>query len=177
MAVDMVATVRAEQFAAPTPCVEWDVRALINHMASGNLRVAAMISGDPGPDPDSDVLGDHPLEAFRDSVQRICAAFDGEGMVEQTFTTAFGEGSGRLLIALRISELTLHMWDLAAATGQPRGLDPEVVAFADAAFRTRPIPRGDESPIGPEKPVPPSATPADRLAAFAGRNVPNTWPL
>ena len=73
---------------------------------------------------------------------------------------------------MRVSELTLHIWDLAAATGQSRNLDPELVAVADRILRAGSVPRGGESPIGPEQPAPADATAADRLAAFAGRAVP-----
>lgn len=172
MAADVIARIGPEQLSDPTPCTEWDVRAVINHMANGNLRVAAMVTGGSGPDRSEDVLGDDPPTAFRDSLDRLCAAFDRKGVLEQAFPTPFGEGPGRLLVAMRVSELTIHTWDLAAATGQLRDLDPELVVFTDSAFRARPIPRGGESPIGPEQPAPSGAMAADRLAAFAGRKVP-----
>ena len=72
---------------------------------------------------------------------------------------------------MRITELTIHAWDIAAATGQPRDLDPELVGFADGFLRSRPIPRDVNGPFAPEQPAPAGAGDADRLAAFAGRPV------
>jgi uncharacterized protein (TIGR03086 family) len=172
MAADVIAKIPAERLGDPTPCTEWDVRAVINHMANGNLRIAGLVTGGPRPDRGEDVLGDDPLAAFRDSLDRVSAAFDRDGVLEQTFTMPFGEGPGARLVTVRTCDLTIHTWDLAAATGQPRDLDPGLVAFADQAFRAAPVPRGGPSPFGPEQPAPDGATPADQMAAYFGRKVP-----
>ncbi len=77
-----------------------------------------------------------------------------------------------MLVALRITELTIHTWDVATATGQPRRLDQGLVACTDGFLRSWPIPRGINGPFAPEQPAPAGATDAVRLAAFAGRLVP-----
>jgi uncharacterized protein (TIGR03086 family) len=172
MAADVISRIPADRLGDPTSCTEWDVRALINHMVNGNLRFVALVTGQPGPERGEDGLGDDPLAAFRDSHSQLSAAFGREGVLEQTFPTPFGEGPGAQLVTMRICELTMHTWDLAAATGQPRDLDPELVAFADKAFRARPIPRGGQSPFGPEQPAPEGASAPDQMAAYFGRMVP-----
>jgi uncharacterized protein (TIGR03086 family) len=172
MTADVIACVRPDQLGNATPCTEWDVRALISHIVGGNLRFAAMVVGEHGPGSDEGVLGGEPLAGFLDSFGGLCAAFDREGFLEEVFSTPLGEGPGELLVALRITELTIHTWDVAAATGQRRHLDPGLVAFTDGVLRSRPIPRGINGPFAPEQPAPAGATDADRLAAFAGRPVP-----
>jgi uncharacterized protein (TIGR03086 family) len=172
MAADVISRISPDRLADPTACTEWDVRALINHMVNGNLRFVALVTGQPGPEPGEDGLGDDPLAAFQDSHGQLSAAFDREGVLEQTFPTPFGEGPGAQLVTMRTCELTMHTWDLAAATGQPRDLDPGLVAFTDKAFRARPIPRGGQSPFGPEQPAPEGASAPDQLAAYFGRTVP-----
>ena len=171
MASDVIACVRPAQLAHATPCTEWDVRALINHVVGGNLRFAAMVTGEPAPGGD-DVLGGDPLASFRDSFGRLCEAFDRPDFLGQVFPTPLGEGPGTLLVELRVVELTVHTWDVAAAIGRPRDLDPELVAFVAGVLRSRPIPRGVNGPFAAEQPSPPGAADADRLAAFAGRVVP-----
>jgi uncharacterized protein (TIGR03086 family) len=172
MAYSVISHISPDQLADPTPCTEWDVRALINHLVDGNLRFVAMVTGEPGPAHDQDKLEHDHLAAFEDSFNQLCTAFDREGMLEQTFPTPFGEGPGALLVTMRVGELTIHSWDLAAATGQPRDLDSDLVAFADKAMRSRPIPRGGQSPFAEELSSPESATAADQLAAYVGRRVP-----
>jgi uncharacterized protein (TIGR03086 family) len=172
MASAVIACVRPDQLAHATPCTEWDVRALIDHVVDGNLGFAAMVAGEPGPDGGDDVLGVDPLASFQNSFSRLCEAFDRPGFLEQAFPTPLGEEPGALLVGMRVVELTIHTWDVAAAIGRPRDLDRELVGFAGSVLRSRPIPRGVGGPFAPERPSPPGAADADRLAAFAGRIVP-----
>jgi uncharacterized protein (TIGR03086 family) len=172
MASDVIACLRLDQIEHATPCTEWDVRALIDHVVGGNLRFAAMVAGEPGPDDGEDVLGGGPLASFQNSFSRLCEAFDRPGFLGQAFPTPLGEGPGALLVEMRVVELTIHTWDVAVAIGWPRDLDPELVGFAGSVLRSRPIPREAGGPFAPEQPSPPGATDADRLAAFAGRIVP-----
>ncbi len=37
--------VRADQWSLPTPCSEWDVRQLVNHMVRGNLNYVGLLHG------------------------------------------------------------------------------------------------------------------------------------
>jgi uncharacterized protein (TIGR03086 family) len=172
MAAQLIDKTTPEQLGLPTPCSEWDVRALINHITSGNLRFIGVLGGPPGPAPGEDVLGDDPAAAFRSSFTKLAAAFDEDGVLERTVQTPLGEGPGVLLLTIRITELTTHSWDIAVATGQPRDLDPALIEFAAAALRASNLPRGEGGPFGPEQPVPDDAPAADRLAALAGRTLP-----
>ncbi len=168
------------QLGLPTPCSQWDVRALINHIVNGQLRFTAVLKSEPGPERGDDVLGADPAADFRSSFAGLSAIFDEDGFLERTVPTPFGEAQGARLVAMRATELTLHGWDLAAATGQSRLFDPELVAFASATFRAQPVPRADGGPFGPEQVVPELATDADLLAAHAGRAVPavkRVWQL
>ena len=60
VAAGLISGVSPAQLGNPSPCTEWSVRDLINHMANGNLRVVALVSGEPGPDRGEDVLGADP---------------------------------------------------------------------------------------------------------------------
>jgi uncharacterized protein (TIGR03086 family) len=171
-AEQIIAGIPPGRLAGPTPCTGWDVRDVINHMANGNRRFAASITGTAGPGRGDDVLGGDPLAGFRDSLAAVLAAFGGEGVLQRIYPSPFGDLPGAALALLRAAELTVHAWDLAAATGQPRALDPEVVAAADQMLRSRPLARGSGAPFGEERSAPPGASPADRLAAYAGRAVP-----
>jgi uncharacterized protein (TIGR03086 family) len=147
------------------------VRALISHLAGGSRGFTAMVAGKHGSEQEQDGPGGDPVAGFLDAFSGLCAAFDREGFLEQVFPTPLGEGPGGLLVAMRITELTIHAWDIAAATGQPRDLDPELVGFADGFLRSIPIPRDVNGPFAPEQPAPAGAGDSDRLAAFAGRPV------
>jgi len=171
-AEEIIARIPAGRLADPTPCTGWNVRDVINHMTNGNLRFAASITGAEGPDRGDDVLGGDPFAGFRGSLAAVLAAFAAEGALQRAYPSPFGELPGAALAMLRTAELTVHAWDLAAATGQPRDFDPGVVAAAEQMLRSRPLTRGRSAPFGHEQPAPAGASAADRLAAYAGRAVP-----
>lgn len=168
----VIGKISPSQHGLPTPCTEWDVSAVINHVVNAQIRVAAMLKGQPGPESGDAVLGPDPSAGFRSSFATLSAAFDEPGFLERRVPTPFGEVPGSQLVGLRTAELTLHAWDLAAATGQSRVFDSGLVGFASAVMHAQPIPRSSGAPFGPQQKVPAIATDADVLAAFAGRIVP-----
>ncbi len=79
------------QLGLPTPCSQWDVRALINHIVNGQLRFTAVLKSEPGPERGDDVLGADPAADFRSSFAGLSAIFDEDGFLERTVPTPFGE--------------------------------------------------------------------------------------
>jgi uncharacterized protein (TIGR03086 family) len=73
----VIAGVRQGQWAAPTPCQGWNVRALVNHVVSGNLWAAELAAGatisEVGDHLDGDVLGADPLGAYDASAKAAAA--------------------------------------------------------------------------------------------------------
>ena len=167
----VISTIKAEQFADPTPCTEWTVRDLVNHLVTGNMLFRALVLGDPPPERAADHLGDDPAAAWRASLDQLRQAFTGEGVLEREFTSPIGERPGRVLLGMRVNEMVVHSWDLARATGQSTDIDPPLAGACLAAFQSAPLPRGERSLFGAETPVPAGATAADRLAAYVGRTV------
>jgi uncharacterized protein (TIGR03086 family) len=80
--------VRPEQWTAPTPCTEWDVRHLVNHMTRGNLNYIALLDGGSAADfirlRDEDALGGDPVGAYTRSVRECAAAFGRPGALRRT---------------------------------------------------------------------------------------------
>ncbi len=180
LAGGLIEKITPAQLGLPTPCSQWDVRAVINHLVNANLRVTALLAGESGPERGDDVLGADPAADFRSSFAALCAAFDADGFLERTVPTPFGDGPGARLVGLRVTELTIHAWDLAVATGQSRVFDRELVAFASAMMHAQPIPRSSGGPFGLQRMIPGTATDADLLAAYAGRVIPvpeRAWQL
>jgi uncharacterized protein (TIGR03086 family) len=167
----VIAAVKPDQLGDPTPCSEWSVRQLINHMVTGNLVFVSMTTGGPTPDRSQDHLGDDPLGAFRSTVRDLRAAFSAEGVLDRTYPTPFGENPGIVLVTMRTLEMSVHSWDIAKAVGQSTDLDPELAEWGLRSLQhAMPADRAG-SPFDTEQPAPADATAADRLAAFAGRAV------
>ncbi len=172
-AQDAFATVLAhvgpDQLGAGTPCSEWTVRDLIEHVLTGNEMVArgAGIYDQPPPRP-ADLVQAH--RAGADDAQ---AAFAGPGGMDVVFDLPFGQFPARLLISMRTTDLLTHAWDLARATSQCADVDPELATaqLALARLGVSPELRGPGKFFGAEQPCAPDRSPADQLAAFLGRAV------
>jgi uncharacterized protein (TIGR03086 family) len=169
----VVAGIRADRWPAPTPCTELDVRAVLNHLVTGNLLFAAIVRGEPRPARGADHLGDDPLAAFQLAAGRLREAFAAPGVLESVYEAPFGTGPGAILVHVRIVEVLTHGWDLARATGQSADFPDDVAERALARSRRRLTarPQGPGAPFAAEVPVPQDAPAVDRLAGFLGRPV------
>jgi uncharacterized protein (TIGR03086 family) len=121
----------ADQWTAPTPCTDWDVRALVNHMARGNLNYALLANGGSAAEflrlREDDALGDDPVAAFAASVRACADAF--AGALERTLDYPLGRVSGAQALAVRTTDSVIHTWDLARAINVDDTLDGELVAW------------------------------------------------
>jgi uncharacterized protein (TIGR03086 family) len=177
----LVNGVRPEQWDDPTPCAEWDVRKLVDHLTTGNRMIAALAAGERPDDAEgvqrlrariAPAPGDDPVEAFLDSGRRLREVFSDPDFPEGTYPTYAGERAGEFLIQMRTTETLIHGWDLAHATGQAAAF-PEAVAEQTLATMRVTLagrPRGGRG-FGPEQPAPDDAPALDRLAAFLGRSL------
>lgn len=158
------------QWTAPTPCEEWDVRALTGHLVGMDLLLTAMFTDAPAPS--GDPLGDDPAAAFRRSSAALQAAAARPGVLDRVQTTPVGTTTGLERLRWRVADLITHCWDLARATGAAVDVPDDVVERA-LAFAQAELPgqqRG--SRFASPRPVASGAPALDRLAAFTGRTVP-----
>ena len=163
----LVAGVAPVQWSAPTPCTEWDVSHLVDHLIAGNRHFAALVQGRR---PAGQYLAGDRAGAYRASAAAMRAAFSATGALEQVYQSPIGPASGSAIVHLRISEQLLHGWDLARATGQrpnlPADLAEQALALSQAQLGDAPR---DGLPFDPARPVPDDAPAIGRLAAFFGR--------
>jgi uncharacterized protein (TIGR03086 family) len=156
----------------PTPCEGWTVRNVINHVVTGNLRTLAWTHNGSGPPNEDDHLRDDPLAAFDASFDQVRSRLEYLSVRDVSVQTPFAVLSADELIEMRCSELIVHAWDVARATGQPTDFAPELCERSHAMARVKLEGRDrTESPFGPEQPPLAGASTADRLAAYFGRSV------
>src|SRR5262249_14099696 len=117
-ATAVVAAVRADQYDDPTPCTEWTVRRLGNHLIAGNKIFTAGITDAPEVDRTVDHVGPDHAASFQASVADLRAAFAADGVLDRVYPGPLGDAPGRLLVNMRVNEFMVHAWDLAKATGQ-----------------------------------------------------------
>lgn len=128
-----LSAVRPEQWGWPTPCTEWNVRQLVNHMAQANLNYLRLLRGGTRADflrfRDADALGDDPLGGFARSALACAGAFAEPGALALTLDHPLGPISGRRALAVRTTDSAIHTWDLARAIGADERLDDGLVAW------------------------------------------------
>jgi uncharacterized protein (TIGR03086 family) len=166
--------VRSGDLTAPTPCVSWDVHALISHFVGTARWWAAAVAG-AGAVADADYAAGDFVAAYEESIRIAVAAFAAEGALDKTVRLPFGELPGVLVRDLAAMEQFIHGWDLARAIGYCADLDPELAAglLSQARLAITDSYRGPdgEALFGPALEAPAGAGPADQLAAFLGRRV------
>jgi len=170
----IVAAIEPSQLGLPTPCAEYDVRALLSHIVGGLNRVAIVGEGGDAlarPARADGVPDDGWPAAYQAASQRARQAWADDAKLDALVEVPWGKIPGRFAIAGYIQEILTHGWDLAKATGQPTERDPELAFFALAGAKRilPPEARGDDIPFGPVVPVPPDAAPYAQLAAWLGR--------
>jgi uncharacterized protein (TIGR03086 family) len=118
-------------WARPTPCSEWDVHGLVNHVVTANVTAERLLHGATRDETlamiGADVVGDDPPGAFERSVAAQAAAFREPGALDRTVHHPAFDMPGSQLLDFRIGDLLVHTWDLARAIGGDENLDPELV--------------------------------------------------
>ncbi len=179
-AKDVASGVTQDQATDATPCSEWNVLDLFNHLIGGLEFTAGCITGNvPDIRPneaESSYRGETDvavlIRAYHSAVDRALELADNPGALERTAMTLFGKiPVARIMMGTVLDQL-IHCWDLAQATGQDTTLDGEMVEFAygmlvSGGFADMGRQAGF---IGPEIAVPDSASTQDRMIAYMGRH-------
>lgn len=168
-----VRAVGDDQWELPTPCSDWDVRALVNHVVGESLWTVPLMEGatiaDVGDRFDGDVLGDDPKAAWESSAGPAVEAMAADGAIDRTVHLSFGDTPASEYASQLFADHLIHAWDLARATGGDERLDPELVdACAEWFAAMEPLYRGVGA-IGERKAVVDGADPQTKLLAMFGR--------
>lgn len=175
-AEDVVRELPLDRLNAPTPCSEWDVRGVLNHVL-GTLWLADGMFADgpprhaiqPGGLPDADLAGDDPAGAFKEAAAAALESARIEGTLERVHQTPIGDMPGPVLADFTTLDLVVHGWDMAHAAGLPFVVGDDLLAhvFGFAQRAVNDAIRGHL--VGRAVAVPESAPMLDRLIGHMGR--------
>jgi uncharacterized protein (TIGR03086 family) len=131
----LVAGVGPDQWQDGTPCSQWDVRALVHHMLYEQRWVTPLFEGltiaQVGDRFEGDLMGGDASAwpgLLASAIEQAHAAVAQPGALERTVHLSFGDASGQEYVVQLTTDLAIHGWDLARATGQDDALDPGAVA-------------------------------------------------
>jgi uncharacterized protein (TIGR03086 family) len=168
--VDAVAD---DQWHRPTPCSDWDVRTLVNHIVAESLWTPPLMEGrtikEVGDRFDGDVVGGDPRKAFHDAATPAIEAISSDGAMSRTVHLSFGDTPALEYAMQLFADYLIHGWDLARATGGEERLDPELVAACSEWFKSMEDAYRTGGAIGPRPDVPADADPQTELLARFGR--------
>jgi uncharacterized protein (TIGR03086 family) len=170
----VVAGIPPGRWDAGTPCQGWDVRALLNHVVSGNLWAAELAAGGTiegvGDRFDGDVLGTDPAGSYDTSAAAAAAAFRRPGALEAPCAVSYGPVPGSVYAGHRFLDVFIHGWDLAAATGQDTTLDPGLMEACREVIEPQLELFRQAGAIGEALSAAPDATAQSRFLAALGRS-------
>lgn len=165
---------RDDQWTSPTPCSEWDVRALVNHVVSETRWIAPLLEGktiaEVGDSLNGDLLGDDPKAAWSRAMSESAAVVDEPGAMQRTVHLSYGDRPAEDYVNEIAADLLIHSWDLARGTDGDARLAPDLVELALPAFRT-PQMEGARAAgfFGRAVDVPDDADAQTKLLALTGR--------
>jgi len=168
---ELISNIHPEQWSASTPCADWTVRQIVNHLIGMNRVFAAILADEPPPSRVDRISDDELDRAYAESAAALVAAFDQPGVLDRSYHGPLGAASGRDRLQIRLYDVLAHGWDLAHATAQPARF-PEDVAEQSLSFARGQV--SDEARhgrFGPAQIVADDASAMDRLAAFLGRPI------
>lgn len=170
----IVAGVAGDQWGDPTPCAEWDVRQVANHLVGGLSIFALQLDGqDYAVDHDGhDWLGADPSASYAAAAGADRAAWRRPGADATVFDLAFGNVPAPMAVVVHLTEVVVHGLDIAVATGQEdladepaaAGLLATMHAMGTEVFRVPGI-------FGPEVAAAEGDPAHRRLLAYLGRRV------
>lgn len=168
----LVSNVGAAQWSAATPCADWDVRRLVDHLIGMNRVFTALLADAPVPRRAAgDQVEEDPVSAYRESSAALLLAFGQPGILDLQYKGPPGTASGAERLQIRLYDLLAHGWDLAHATEQSVDLPDDLVRSSVAFARTQLAGQSRDGRFGPPQDVDENASAIERLVAFLGRSV------
>lgn len=168
--VALVDGIGDEQWHGPTPCSEWDVRHLVNHVVGEDLWTPPIAEGrtmdEVGDRFDGDVLGDDPRGVASSAADSAVSAVAGHLPGHDHVHLSFGDVPIDEYVWQISADHLIHAWDLASATGQDRSMDPEAVEAVAGWFTDREELMRQYGVIGPRQDADADDPQAQLLARF-----------
>ena len=162
-----------------TPCSQWSVLDLFNHLIGGLEFTAGCITGNvPDIRPneaESSYQGEADvailIRAYHTAVDRALELAASPGALDRTAMTPFGEMPVARIMMGTVMDQLVHCWDLARSTGQDTALDSGMVEFAygmlvSGGFADMGRQAGF---VGPEISVPGDSSLQDKMIGYMGR--------
>ena len=155
---------------APSPVAGWTARDVVRHLVE--WLPSFLVGGSSVRLPAVPSVDDDPIGAWQAHVDAVQALLDDPATAELTLSNRhIGQlPLDRAIDQFYTSDVFMHTWDLARATGQDDRLDPEFCALLLAGMEPLEDVIRSSGQYGPRVPVKDDADTQAKLLAFIGRD-------
>ena len=169
----LVDRIDAAQLNDRTPCADFTVHDVLDHMMVLGGTFAYWFRGEEAPEITAPpVYGRVPAAEFTAAMKDLLDATRSPGAMDRVIAAPVGEMSGAAFAGFVAFDGTVHGWDLATATGLTYELPAEVVDAVDGFARSAlSDDMRDGDTFKSATAAPESASPLERLVAFSGRSL------
>lgn len=178
---ERVAGVSRGDWDQPSPCEDWSVRDLVAHVVEEERFGPPLLAGQTlveiGDRFSGDLLGDHPLDVWRDAAADLRDAIADPAVLEAPVRLPGSPRSGQEFLLELFADHLVHTWDLARAVGGDEELPRDLVEACAAWFDAHEQAWREAGEIGPPSPVPADADRQTVLLARFGRDATTTAPV
>ena len=165
-----------DELAGPTPCPDWTVAALLDHLMgqsyaftqAAHKRTGAPGTDGPPPQPAAEHLSRHWRSRLPVLLEELTTAWKDPAAWTGTAQAGGVTMPATVLGTVAMNELIMHSWDLARATGQDYAADPRTLEVLIEFLSQGPA-EGAPGRFGPVVPIESEATLLDQAVALAGR--------
>ena len=165
----IVAGISSDQLTAPTPCEDYDVAGLLQHLISGNFWVAPLVEGKTIDEVGDALDRDFGRDEYQASADQADRALSSPGAMERPVAVSYGPVPAEVYAGHRFIDVLIHGWDLARATGQDTHLDPELVEACWTVINPQMELLKGSGMFGTDVSVPDDADAQTKLLAALGR--------
>lgn len=139
--LEQVARIGDDDWDRVTPCTAWSVRELVNHVVGEDRWTVPLMQGrtlaEVGDTLDGDLLGADPPAAARDAAEEAIREAAARYADDLSVHLSYGDESADEYLRQLVADHVVHGWDLAAALGTDRTLDPSLVGAVAEWFRDK----------------------------------------
>jgi len=150
-----------------TPCTEWNVHEVLDHICSGCQSMAAGLQGQ-APAEGVDYLAEGPANGWANAHAALTGAATPE-ILTAIHQMPFGEVPGEAAMSVIVADAVTHAWDVAKGAGVEAEISDDLAEFALATWKMVVPPEGRQGGFADVVPVPDDAGALDRLLGYTGR--------
>ncbi len=129
--INFVTNVSDDAWGNDTPCSDWNVKDVVNHIVYENVWMVALFNGrtiaEVGDEFEGDLVGDDPAGVYLRTANEVKAILAEPDAMSRTCQISSGPVSGADYAKELFLDTLIHGWDIAVGSKQDATLDPYLV--------------------------------------------------